>query len=284
MDFKLESWEKSLKDKNIILAGASTGLGRQLAQYLQSLGVNLAIFSSKLKDSGILDVLRSENMIFNNVDIRNYKEVDEFIKFAKKKFNRIDGLINCAGIYGPMGTLESIKNKEFVDAININLLGTFNVFQSSISIFKSQNYGRIVQLSGGGATSPMPKIYGYAASKAAVARFVESVALEIKSEDILINSVAPGALNTQMLDQVLAAGPEKVGDNFYKKAIKQKNEGGASLENASRCIAYLVSSENKSISSKLISAVWDPWEDWAKGELPTPKRDSSIFTLRRQIE
>ena len=62
-------------------------------------------------------------------------------------------------------------------------------------------------------------------------------------------------MNTKMLDQVLAAGPEKVGKIYFEKALKTKKEGGASIKNAARCISYLISSENKSISSKLITPI-----------------------------
>tara|TARA_B100000886_G_scaffold340480_1_gene310347 strand:+ start:34207 stop:35061 length:855 start_codon:yes stop_codon:yes gene_type:complete len=284
MDSTLEIWEKSLHDKNIIISGASTGLGKYLTKYLSSLGSNLAIFSRKIEDSEVANQIdQSKSLIIKNVDISNYENVNSFFSEVKKKFRRIDGLINCAGVYGPMEKIEALDREEFIEAININLVGTLNVIKPCIPIFKSQGYGRIVQLSGGGATSPMPQIYGYAASKAAVVRLIESIALEDSLDDILINSVAPGALNTNMLKQVLNAGPDKVGQNFYEKALKQKDTGGASLEKAARCISYLVSPENKLITSKLISAVWDPWEQWASGLKDPPSKNSPLFTLRREI-
>ncbi len=283
MQPKLANWEKSLKNKNIILAGGSTGLGKYLTFYLNSLGVNLGIFSRNIKESNFTKHLNSEKFFLENVDICNSVDVDRFISNYQKKFKRIDGLINCAGVYGPMNKIENLDRDEFIQSINVNLIGTLNVIKPCIPIFKSQDYGRIVQLSGGGATSPMPQIYGYASSKAAVVRFVESIALENSLGNILINSVAPGALNTKMLKQVLDAGPDKVGKSFYEKSLKQNEDGGASLENASRCISYLVSPENKIITAKLISAVWDPWEEWAIGEKIPPKKESSQFTLRREI-
>ena len=283
MQPKLSNWEKSLKSKNIIIAGGSTGLGKYLTFYLNSLGVNLGVFSRNIKESNFINQFNSEKFFIENVDICNSFDVHRFISNYYKKFKRIDGLINCAGVYGPMNKLENMDRDEFIHSINVNLIGTFNVIKSCIPIFKEQNYGRVVQLSGGGATSPMPQIYGYASSKAAVVRFIESIALENSLGNILINSVAPGALNTKMLKEVLDAGPDKVGDIFYKKALKQNESGGSSLENASKCISYLVSPENKLITSKLISAVWDPWEQWAMGDKTPPNKESSQFTLRREL-
>lgn len=283
MQSKLASWEKSLKNKNIIIAGGSSGLGKYLTFYLNSLGVNLGIFSRHIKESNFINQFKSEKFFIDNVDICNSLNVDRFISNYQNKFKRIDGLINCAGVYGPMNKLENLDRDQFIHSINVNLIGSFNVIKSCIPIFKSQDYGRVVQLSGGGATSPMPQIYGYASSKAAVVRFVESIALENSLGNILINSVAPGALNTKMLKEVLDAGPDKVGEIFYEKALNQNESGGSSLENASRCISYLVSPENKLVTSKLISAVWDPWQEWAAGEKTPPKKESSQFTLRREI-
>ena len=84
------------------------------------------------------------------------------------------------------------------------------------------NKGKIIQLAGGGAASPLPLISSYAISKAAVVRFVENLSEELKDYNIDINAVAPGPLNTGMLEEVLKAGPKRVGKNFYNESVKQK--------------------------------------------------------------
>ena len=88
--------------------------------------------------------------------------------------------------------------------------------------FKQNRHGKIIILSGGGATKPMPYLSAYAASKAGVVRFAETLAEEVKDFNIDVNTVAPGALNTRLLDEVLAAGPEKVGKAFYEQSLKQQ--------------------------------------------------------------
>src|SRR5204862_402935 len=80
----------------------------------------------------------------------------------------------------------------------------------AIEAFKPHRYGKIINLSGGGATNALPGISAYAASKAAVVRFTETLALEMKEFGIEVNSVAPGALTTRLTDQLIAAGPERV--------------------------------------------------------------------------
>jgi NAD(P)-dependent dehydrogenase (short-subunit alcohol dehydrogenase family) len=145
---------------------------------------------------------------------------------------------------------------------------------------RANKYGKIVQLSGGGATNPLPRITAYAASKAAIVRFAESLAEEVAGDGIDVNAIAPGALNTRLLDEVLEAGPERVGESFYARSLKQKNEGGAPLERGAELAVFLASAASDGITGKLLSAIWDPWE-----ELPAHREElqKDIYTLRRIV-
>jgi 3-oxoacyl-[acyl-carrier protein] reductase len=127
----------------------------------------------------------------------------------------------------------------------------------------------------------LPRLSAYAASKAAVVRFTETLAAELSDSRIDVNSVAPGALNTRLLDEVLAAGPEKVGTDFYQRARRQKEEGGAPLEKGAELCAFLLSSESDGITGRLLSAVWDPWETLATKHVEL--RGSDVYTLRRIV-
>jgi len=145
--------------------------------------------------------------------------------------------------------------------------------------FRAHRYGKIVQLSGGGATSPLPRISAYAASKAAVIRFAETLAEETRGDGIDVNAIAPGALNTRLLDQVLEGGAEAVGPEFHARAVRQKQEGGAPLERAAALAVYLASAASDGLTGKLLSAVWDPWE--TLGEHRADLDGSDVYTLRR---
>jgi len=146
---------------------------------------------------------------------------------------------------------------------------------------KTNRYGKIINLSGGGATAPLPFISSYAASKAGVVRFTETLAEETKGLNIDVNAVAPGALNTRLLDEVISAGPQAVGKDFYMKALKQKQDGGVPLEVGAELCVFLASSESDGITGRLISAKWDPWKF-----LPDHQQEligSDIYTLRRIV-
>jgi 3-oxoacyl-[acyl-carrier protein] reductase len=190
-------------------------------------------------------------------------------------------LVNNAGIYGPFGIIEDIDWPSWKRTFEINVYGTVYPSRQAVSLFKQQQYGKIVSLSGGGATNPLPRISAYAASKAAVVRFVETLALEVQSDHIDVNAIAPGALATQMTERLLEAGPEKVGQDFYNKMLRVKQGEGTPLECAARLAVYLGSAQSDGITGRLISAVWDPWEELHIHKERLSQTD--IYTLRRIV-
>ncbi len=214
-------------------------------------------------------------------DVSKRDEVNQLVSFALDKFSQIHILVNNAGVYGPKGPIEDVDWDEWVQAIEVNLLGSILVAKTLLPHFRANHYGKIIQLSGGGATSPLPFISAYAASKAGIVRFMETLAEEVKTDGIDVNSIAPGALNTRLLDEVLEAGPEKVGRSFYERSLKQKTEGGAPLERGAELAVFLASAQSDGVTGKLISAIWDPWEDFS--EHLEELKNSDIYTLRRIV-
>jgi NAD(P)-dependent dehydrogenase (short-subunit alcohol dehydrogenase family) len=188
-------------------------------------------------------------------------------------------LVNNAGIYGPKGEIEAVDWAEWIKTIEINLFGSILMCRAILPHFKAQGYGKVIQLSGGGATNPLPRISAYAVSKAAIVRFTETLAEEVRGTGIDVNAIAPGALNTRMLDEILEAGPEKVGKTFYERSLRQKESGGAPLGRGSDLAVFLASVTSDGITGKLISAFWDDWEHWP--EHVDELNSSDVYTLRR---
>jgi NAD(P)-dependent dehydrogenase (short-subunit alcohol dehydrogenase family) len=276
-----------LQGRNALITGASLGLGKEIARRFVLEGASIAICA---RDAAALnqtaEELRAEagsgqQVRAKTCDVSSVEQVAELVRFALTELGPLDALVNNAGVPGPKGSTESVDIDAWVRTIEINLYGALIPCQAVIPHFKERGYGKIVTLSGGGATSPMPFSSAYAASKAAVVRLVETLAGELKSHHIDVNAVAPGALNTRFLDETLAAGPEKVGQAEYQKALKQKESGGASIEKGGRLCAFLASAESDGITGRLISAQWDPWETLAsrREELMS----SDIYTLRRIV-
>ncbi len=138
-------------------------------------------------------------------------------------------LVSNAGVYGPMGAIDSVDWDEWVQAIAINLTGNVYCARKAFAAFKPHRYGKILMLSGGGATNPLPGISAYAASKAAIVRFTETLALEAREWNIDVNAIAPGALMTRLTDQLISAGPDRVGAALHARMVKLKQEGGTPL-------------------------------------------------------
>lgn len=275
----------SLEGRSAIITGGNRGLGLAIARAYVAKGANVLLCA---RDGAELEKVRaelSELASANQVvavqiaDVSQTSDSEQLVARALQLFPRVHVLVNNAGIYGPKGLIEELDWEAWVEAIRINLFGSVFLCRAILPHFKSHNYGKIVQISGGGATSPMPRVSAYAASKAAIVRFIESLAGEVRENGIDVNALAPGAMNTRMLDEILAAGPDKVGDVMYARLVAQKEEGGVPPERAAELAVFLASSSSDGITGKLISAVWDPWET-----LPAHLNDlqqTDVYALRR---
>jgi len=278
---------KILKGRAAIITGANQGLGKAIARSFVQAGADVILCA---RDTTKLIETLTELKDFHNpgqriesiqADVSKKEDVDRLISTALATFQQIHILVNNAGVYGPKGMIENVDWDEWVQAIEINLLGSILTAKALLPHFRSNRYGKLIQLSGGGATGPLPFISAYAASKAGIVRFMETLAEEVKADGIDVNSIAPGALNTRLLDEVLEAGPEKVGKSFYERALLQKSNGGTPLERASNLAVFLASASSDGITGKLISAVWDPWEHFTEHMEDLQKTD--IYTLRRIV-
>jgi NAD(P)-dependent dehydrogenase (short-subunit alcohol dehydrogenase family) len=276
---------RPLAGRAALITGANRGFGLELARAFLHGGASLMLCArdvEKLEAAGkeLRAVAGSEQEVrWRAADVSDVDDVEHLARETIGVFPRLQILINNAGVYGPMGPIEEVDWADWVRAIEINLFGSILPTRALLEHFKRQRYGKIIQLSGGGATNPMPRLSAYATSKAGIVRFVETIAKECADFGIDVNAIAPGALNTQMLDEVLAAGPEKVGPQFFARAMQQKAEGGVLPERGAELAIFLASAESDGITGRLISAIWDDWAAWP-GHLDE-LRESDLYTLRR---
>ena len=270
----------TLKGKNALVTGAGRGIGRAIALRCASEGakvVLLARTASELNEtSDQISGLGGESYAVV-CDISSAKSVNDAVSFARKKCGLIDVLVNNAGVQPPMGPFAGVNIDEWKKNVKINLFGTLHCVQAVLPEMMQRKKGKIINLSGGGSTSPRPNFSAYAVSKTAIVRFTETLAVELREFNIDANAVSPGAVNTKMLDEVLLAG--HLAGKEASDAEKRKRSGGDDPEVAAELVCFLASEASDGITGKLISARWDPWrEESFRSRL---KSDKDFATLRR---
>lgn len=277
--------KKVLKGKKAIVTGANQGFGLEIARKFLKAGADLMLCARNaiLLEQALEDlsshISNGQRVIAKVADVSNSDDVRSLVDETLDSLGGCQVLVNNAGIYGPKGNIESVDWFDWVKAIEINVYGSVLMSRALLPHFKEHGYGKIIQLSGGGATNPMPGISAYAVSKAAIVRYAESLAEELRGFRIDVNCIAPGALNTRMLDEILLAGPDKVGRTLYERSIEQKKVGGTPMDKGTELALFLASSASDGITGKLISAVWDNWQEWPQHV--TELSQSDVYTLRR---
>lgn len=273
-----------LEGKVSIITGGSMGIGKAIASAFAKEGSHLVLNSRTAAD---LENVKLELKDSSSVSVETFpadvsrpEEVKDLVGFTLGKFNTVDILVNCAGIYGPIGFVTDIDAEKWLETININLYGTFLCIQAVLPAMIKNNKGKIINLSGGGAASPLPRFSAYGASKAAVVRLTETLANEVKEYNIDINAIAPGAVNTRLLDQALTAG-EAAGKDFQIRAFKQKQEGGVPPAKVAEMAVFLASSESDGLSGRFISLLWDIWKE--SPQHLNEIMSSDIYTMRRIV-
>jgi 3-oxoacyl-[acyl-carrier protein] reductase len=277
-----------LQGRSALITGASEGLGRAIAERFVDEGASVLLCArneaalAKTQE----DLLRhrkdsSQKIAIRHADVGQEPDVDALFVEADRTLGNFDILVTNAGVYGPMGLFEDNDWAAWVEAVRINLFGTAYPCRHAMMRFRRRRYGKIINISGGGATAPLPRLSSYAASKAAVVRLSETLALEGKEFNIDVNAVAPGALATRMTRQLLEAGAETVGRAFHERMTKIAVSGGTPLEFGANLCVYLGSAESDGITGRLLSAQWDPWERLQSHRADLEATD--IYTLRRIV-
>lgn len=278
--------EPVLAGKTALVTGASRGLGAEIALRLAAAGAHVAMAgrdAAVLRQSGqqVADARASAaqrigcNYVF---DLADPRQVDRMGDAVLRDFGVVDVLVNNAAIQGPIGPFEQIALHDWRPVFEINLFAPLRLIQLVLPGMKARGRGKIINLSGGGAASPRPDFTAYGASKTALVRMTETLAVELKKHCIDINAIAPGALNTRMLEQTLAAGHAS---REFEAAMKRSQSGGDPPAKAADLVVWLASNASDGITGRLISAVWDDWQTLAshKDEL----EGSDVYTLRRIV-
>ena len=271
-----------MNDRYILITGASKGLGESLAQHLAHSGFDLCLVARNgillRKLSTKLSSETGREIIPLVCDLSDPEAVKNLISKIKKNLPSLETLINNAAIHGPIGPLWGNDWSLWQEVIQVNLLAPVALCHALVPMIKKSK-GSIVNLSGGGATRPRANFSAYATAKAGLVRFSETLADEVKAFGVRVNCIAPGAMKTSLLSDVIEKGANIAGRREYDFAEKVFSEGGADMSRVADLVHFLISDKGSRITGKLISVVWDDWGKWP--EHLDELGNSDAYTLRR---
>ncbi|MDC1108468.1 3-oxoacyl-[acyl-carrier-protein] reductase [Flavobacteriaceae bacterium] len=238
-----------LKDKNVIITGATRGIGKGIALEFAKQGANIAFTYSRSVDEA--KDLERELSNFGvkaksfQSDASNYDDSHKLIESMLLDFDTIDVLINNAGITKD-NLLMRMQESDFDIVINVNLKSVFNMTKAVQKTMLKQRYGSIINMSSVVGVKGNAGQTNYAASKAGIIGFSKSVALELGSRNIRCNVVAPGFIETEMTAKL---NEDTV--NEWRKGIPLKR-GGTPQDIANTC-TWLASDLSSYVTGQVIN-------------------------------
>ena len=183
------------------MTGAATGIGEAIARRLAAAGAKVGIADIDLKSaSAVANSLPGSFPL--GVDITSTESVRLAVEKTLADHGRIDILVNNAGVAGKAAPCWEYADEEFEQVVNINLYGTFRFCRAVIPHMRERKYGRIVNIASIAGKEGNPNMSAYSASKGAVIALTKSIAKEVATDGICINSVTPAVIRTRILEQL----------------------------------------------------------------------------------
>jgi NAD(P)-dependent dehydrogenase (short-subunit alcohol dehydrogenase family)/glycosyltransferase involved in cell wall biosynthesis len=269
------------KLKNIVISGASSGIGRELARSLANDGHSVFCcgrsISNLRETKGHLESVRVKAC-----DVTNEEEVIELVKEIELHWDHVDVLINCAGGFGAIGPIVETNSQEWLETIKVNLYGPYIMSKHFLALLSRSSSPKILNFSGGGAFNPFPNYSAYSSAKAALVRFTETIAIELAPKGVQVLAVAPGNVATNAHAATLKAGPKLAGEFSYQRAVNTiKEGGGVPMSSIVDCIRRLISKKMTGLTGKTISANFDPWSTNEFVHYINEINSSDLYTMRR---
>ena len=269
-----------MKGMVAIITGGGRGIGRNIALAYAREGAGVVVAARTTAEIELtareIAGLGVESMAAKT-DVTRYEDVERLVAATLERFGRIDILVNDAGVQGPIGPVAGVDPKDWVSAVMVNLVGTFYCCRAVLPSMISGKRGKIINISGGGSVSPRPFFTAYSVSKAAVARFTESLAAELAPYNIEVNTMAPGATATRMLREVVSqaagAGTEEV-----RQAETVLGGGGIDAGRQAALAVFLASDESDGLTGRMLHTN-DDWPSFT-GRIPEIMA-TEAYTIKR---
>ncbi len=275
----------NLKNKGILVTGGSRGIGKNIALDCAKSGAHVFVLArSQPELTKTVEEIKSQDGVATPIqgDVSNSSDLKKAFEICQSHPGGIYGVVAAAGVYGPIGPFWELEFKEWKKGVEVNLFGTTELIHLFAPQMIKNGEGRFVLFSGGGQAS-LPNFSCYVGSKGALWRLTETLGEELAPHGVFLNALAPGAVNTQFLDDLIKAGPEKVGRTFFDKALKQKASGGDSSQLGADLTLFLLNPTFKGLFGKTLSAKWDAYKEFNQSEIEKMNR-SDIFTFKRVVD
>ena len=240
----------NLKNKVVVITGASSGLGKQMSLGFALQGANLVLIARRIERlEELKKELEKENIKVLPIkcDVTKTEDINNAAQIAEKEFGKVDILINCAGSSKDKGVLE-MKDDEWDFTINTDLASVFKMTRAFANIMKKNNYGRIINIAsmyGLVGNTEIPTI-AYHASKGGVVNFTRAAAAELAPYNITVNCICPGYFYTELTKEVLET---KKFQEFAETHVPMKRYGKEGELNAG---AIFLASEEASYITGVI--------------------------------
>jgi 3-oxoacyl-[acyl-carrier protein] reductase len=272
-----ETARRNLNGKCVLITGAGRGIGKRLALGFAAAGARVALLarSKPELDLANLEIEHAGGTSLRlRADVRDYEQLAAAVERMRSNLGCIDVLVCAAAIQGPLGPFLECPPQAWADTINTNLIGVANSVRAVLPNMMARRSGKIILLGGRGAADPRPGFTAYAVSKAGMVRLAESLAEELREENIQVNVMSPGAAYTHMTDEILQAGDRIVGKEL-EKATQTRLTGGVPADKQIDLALFLASDESNHVSGKLLHVN----DDWRRLEhsMVSPE----LFTVRR---